>query len=363
MTRALRLGLFVVGTLLILACAVFLIGSKQLVFHSKYHLQAQFANVSGLLDGADVRVGGVHEGTIQAIHLPSQPDGQVTVLMELDSKTHRVVKKDSRAAIKSEGLLGDKYVEVSFGSEGTGDVKDGDTIASEPPLDISDVIKKTDQLLDSSQAAVENISQASGNFKDISAKVNQGKGTIGALINDQQAYQEVTAGATAFDEDMEALKHNFFLRGFFKKRGYEDASDLKDYKVARLPMRPPVKTFTFDGTQIFDKPDSAKLKHPKELNEVGQFLQANSFGMAVVAVSGAATGDSDKDRQLTEARSYVVREYLTKNFRFDDTHLKTIGLGKALEPEESDKVEVAVYPAKVASATRQGQRPRSGNLP
>lgn len=298
MTRALRLGLFVVGTLVILACAVFLIGSKQLVFQSKYHLKAQFANVSGLLDGADVRVAGVHEGTIQAIHLPSRPDGQVTVDIELESKTHRVVKKDSRAAIKSEGLLGDKYVEVSFGSAGSGDVKDGDTIASEPPLDISDVIKKANQLLDSSQDAVQNISQASGNFKDISAKVNQGKGTIGALINDKQAYQEVTAGATSFNEDMEALKHNFFLRGFFKKRGYEDAADLKDYEIARLPVRPASKTFVLDGTQIFDKPDSAKLKHQKELNEVGQFLQDNSFGMAVVAVSGGTTGTPTRTASL-----------------------------------------------------------------
>ena len=363
MTRALRLGLFVVGTLFVLALAVFLIGSKELLFQSNYRLKAQFANVSGLTDGADVRVGGIHEGTIEAIRLPNQPGGQVTVVMELESKTHRVVKKDSQASIKSEGLVGDKYVEVSFGTEGSGDVRDGDTIASQPPLDISDLIKKTDQLLDSSQGAVTNISQASGNLKDISAKVNQGKGTIGALINDQQAYREVTAGATAFDEDMEALKHNFFLRGFFKKRGYEDAADLKDYKVARLPMRPATKTFVLDGARIFDKPGSAELKHPKELNEVGQFLQNNSFGMAVVAVSGGPTGDSDKDRQLTEARSYVVREYLAKNFRFDDTRLKTIGLGKALEPEESDKVEVAVYPAAVASAARPGQRAPSAKLP
>jgi len=363
MTRALRLGLFVVGTLLILALAVFLIGSKELLFRSNYHLKAQFANVFGLTDGADVRVGGIHEGTIKAIQLPNRPGGQVTVVMELESKTHRVVKKDSQASIKSEGLVGDKYAEVSFGTEGSGDVRDDDTIASQPPLDISDLIKKTDELLDSSQGAVKNISQASGNLKDISAKVDNGKGTIGALINDKQAYQEVTAGATAFDEDMEALKHNFFLRGFFKKRGYEDAADLKDYQVARLPIRPAMKTFVLDGTRIFDRPDSAQLKHQKELNEVGQFLQDNSFGMAVVAVSGGTTGDSDKDRQLTAARSYVVREYLTKNFRFDDTRLRTIGLGKALEPEESDKVEIAVYSATVASAARPGQRARSRNLP
>ncbi|HYL37109.1 MAG TPA: MlaD family protein [Bryobacteraceae bacterium] len=353
MTRALRLGLFVVGTLLILGLAVFLIGSNELLFQPNYHLKAQFANVSGLTPGADVRVGGIHEGTIKGIQLPNQPNGQVTLVMELDDRTHRVVKKDSMAAIKSDGLMGDKYVEISFGTEGAGDVKDGDTIASQPPLDISDLIKKADQILDSSKGAVENISQASDSLKDIGAKVNQGKGTIGALINDKKAYQEVTAGATAFDEDMEALKHNFFLRGFFKKRGYEDADELKKNEIPRLPMAPAMKTFTYDGARMFDKPDTAKMKNQKTFNEVGRFLEDHKFGMAVVAVSAGTTGDSDQDRQLSQARSYVVREYLAKNFRFDDRRLKTIGLGKALSPEESDKVEVVVYPAVIASNRQQ----------
>ena len=362
MTLAFRLGLFIVATLSILAIAVFLIGSNQMLFQSKYHLKAQFSSVSGLTDGADVRVGGIHEGTIKGLQLPNRPDGQVTLVMELDNKTHRVIKKDSVAEIKTEGMMGDKYVQVSFGSDGAGDVKDWDTIASQPPMDISDLITKADQLLDSSKGAVANISQASGSLKSISSKVNEGKGTIGALINDKTAYQQVTAGATAFDENMEALKHNFFLRGFFKKRGYEDASDLKKHEIERLPMAPTMKTFDYQGTRIFDKPDTAKLKNQKVLNEAGKFMEDNKFGMAIVAVSGGSMGDSDQDRQLTEARSYVIREYLAKNFHFDDTRLKTIGLGKALDPEESDKVEIVIYPSTVA-ANSQSPRTRANNLP
>ena len=64
---------------------------------------------------------------------------------------------------------------------------------------------------------------AADNLKSISAKINQGQGTVGALINDKSIYREASAGAAAFDDDMEALKHNFLLRGFFKKRGYEDS--------------------------------------------------------------------------------------------------------------------------------------------
>ena len=56
-------------------------------------------------------------------------------------------------------------------------------------------------------------------------------------------------------------------------------------------------------------------------------------------------GDSDKNKELTEARAYVVREYLTKTFKMDDTHLKTMGLGKVKSPGEGSKVEILVYPA------------------
>ena len=62
---------------------------------------------------------------------------------------------------------------------------------------------------------------------------------MGALINDKTVYREASAGATAFPDDMEALKHNFLLRGFFKKRGYEDSEELTKHAIAQLPAEPP----------------------------------------------------------------------------------------------------------------------------
>src|SRR6266446_7517940 len=116
MSREFRLGLFIVSTLLILAAGIFLIGDKQLLFSSTYRLQAYFQNVGGLNEGAVVRVGGIQEGTVKRLILPNRPDQKVTVIMDLHKGTHNIIKKDSVASIKSEGLLGDKYVEISFGS-------------------------------------------------------------------------------------------------------------------------------------------------------------------------------------------------------------------------------------------------------
>ena len=72
MSRVARLGVFIVGALAILAAGVFIIGSKEYLFRSTYQLKAQFDNVAGLTDGADVQVGGVHSGTVHSITLPAQ---------------------------------------------------------------------------------------------------------------------------------------------------------------------------------------------------------------------------------------------------------------------------------------------------
>src|SRR5579864_9486997 len=124
MSRPFRLGLFIVGTLLVLGVGVFLIGSKQLRFRPTYRIIALFPNVAGLQEGADVRVGETHQGTVKRIDLPKQPDGQLVVTMDMEMKTHSIVNKASVAYVKSEGLLGDKYVEISFGEKNAPAVND-----------------------------------------------------------------------------------------------------------------------------------------------------------------------------------------------------------------------------------------------
>jgi len=290
---------FVVLALLFLSIGIFLIGDKDFLFSPTYRLKADFQNVGGLNNGADVRVGGIHQGTVKEIDLPSQPDGKVTVVMNLRSPTRNIIKKDSRASIKTEGLLGDKYVEISFGSSKAEAVGSNDTIASETPKDMSEQAR--------------------------------------ALTDEAQA------GVAAFREDMEALQHNFLLRGFFEKRGYNDTSELTEHAVSRLPARKPAKEFAYDSKEIFDKPDNAKLKNKKSLDDAGKYLEENPFGLAIVA-SSEAKGDTDKVRVLTAARAKVIRDYLTQNFKLNDKRIKTISLGKTQEADESSKVVILVYP-------------------
>jgi phospholipid/cholesterol/gamma-HCH transport system substrate-binding protein len=342
MSRVARLGAFIVGTLAILAAGVFVIGSKEYLFRSTYQLQAQFDNVAGLAEGADVQVGGVHSGIVRSIELPHKPGEQVTVVMDLNRSTHEIIKQDSVASIETEGVLGNQFVAISFGSAGQADVKDGEIIESAAPLVLSDLFKKTSGILDSSQKAINNATMATAHLSSVSAKIDSGQGTVGALVNDKQVYanlEQTTAtlqttmlqaqtGVTDFQENMEALKHNFFLSGYFKKRGYEDSGDLAANRISGLPPGTPLKVFTYTPKELFDGRDSAKMKNQKSLKAAGDFLTQNPVGVAVVVVSAGMDGDAQKDLVLTEARAMVIREYLVENFGFDDSQLKTLGMGK-----------------------------------
>src|SRR5208283_4770294 len=147
------------------------------------------------------------------------------------------------------------------------------------------------------------------NLASISAKIDGGRGSIGALVNDKQLYlnleqttgalhetmAQAQVGVTDFQENMEALKHNFFLRGYFKNRGYEDSAGLVMNAVERLPQGAPMKEFTYPSKQLFDAQNSAKLKNQKSLNAGGEFLANNQFGFAVVVASAGMEGDTQKD--------------------------------------------------------------------
>ena len=362
MSRAARLGAFIVVTLAILAAGVFIIGSKQYLFSSTYQLKTQFDNVAGLDTGGDGRVGGVHVGTVRNIALPHQPGEKVTVVMDLGWATHEVIKRDSVASIETEGLLGNQYLAISFGSAGTADVRDGDSIASQPPLAMSDLLQKASGMLDSGQQAIQNATRATANLSSISGKIDSGQGTAGALVNDRQLYSnleqttgamrdtivEAQAAVSGFQDNMEALKHNFFLRGYFKSRGYEDPTELAKNEIESLPQGLPIKEFSYSAKQLFDKQDSAKLKNQKSLNAGGEFLAGNQFGFAVVVASAGMEGDTQKDLVLTEARAMVVRDYLVENFGFDDSQLKTLGMGKQADTNSDvgwGTVQILIYPA------------------
>jgi phospholipid/cholesterol/gamma-HCH transport system substrate-binding protein len=350
------LGLFILTAVAVVCVGVFWIGRQQMDFRSTYKVRSEFKTVAGLNEGADVRVGGIHKGNVRSIRLPESPDGLISVMMDLSKDTQAIVKKDSVASIQSEGLLGDKYVEVSFGSTEADRLKSGDTIHGAPPFDVSDLFQKANKILDTSQMALEGIRGVTDNLNSITAKVDSGQGTVGKLINDKTLYEQAASGVTSLNEDATALKHNFLLKGFFKDRGYANPEEIKKNEIAQLPTQTVSKQFDFDTKNLFDKADSAKLKNHKLLDPAGQFLQDHPFEMAVVVAATGMKGDSDQQRFLTQARSFAVRKYLVDHYKVNDVHIKVIGLGKTENASADGSLQLMVYgegqaaPASAASA-------------
>ena len=348
MTRMACLGLFIVSSLVILFAGVFVIGDQRRMFTRTYHLKAEFASVSGLLTGAEVRVGGMRKGTIEDIRLPANPAGKVLVTMSLENPTASLVKGDSVAAIETEGLLGSKFLAISFGSPGASPVRDGDLIASAPPLDMADLLRRTNDIMTATHTAIAGIAT-------LTTKINNGEGTAGAMVNDRSLYNHLTTaategqatmhqaklGAAAFQENMEALKKNVFLRGFFKARGYQDEADLTRWDLETPPKTAPIKTFTFTAGELFGKAGGIELKDPKRLDAAGVWLEQNPFRLVVIRCFSGSLGEQEANLLLTRIQAGKVRAYLAGHFTMDDSKLRTQALGEtAREPG----LEVTVYP-------------------
>src|SRR5690242_6447846 len=109
-----RLGLFITVAALLFVGAVFYIGKKRNLFTDTFNLQGTFRNVSGLQIGNNVRFAGITVGTISNIVILT--DTSVKVDMVIDRSTKKFIKKDSYATIGSEGLMGDRVVNITQGT-------------------------------------------------------------------------------------------------------------------------------------------------------------------------------------------------------------------------------------------------------
>lgn len=221
-----RLGLFIIVGIILFFLAIFIIGKQKNLFDPVFKVTADFRNVSGLQVGNTVRFSGINIGTVDNIRIIN--DSMVKVDMLVKKDVQKFIKVDSKAGIGSEGIIGDKVVVLSQGNSNSNMVKDGQRIASTEPVE-------TDAIIQSLQVTSDNAAVASGEIAEILIKINNGEGTLGRLINDEsmakdidQTISNLKSSTKGLDENMEAAKHNFLLRGYFKKKEKEEAKKKKE---------------------------------------------------------------------------------------------------------------------------------------
>jgi phospholipid/cholesterol/gamma-HCH transport system substrate-binding protein len=216
---ALRLGIFVtIGTLLFII-GIYIIGEKRHLFNRTFRISCVTDNVSGLLPGGNVRFSGINVGTVENIVIVR--DTVVRIDMIIQEDVQQFIRRDSRAIVGSEGLMGNKLVNILPGSMKSGTIRDGDMILSEEPMDV-------DEIMGSLQRTGRNIEHITGDLAYIMHNVSHGKGTMGKILTDSafaetlhQALINVEQGTQGFSQNMEALKGNVLFRGYYKKKDKE----------------------------------------------------------------------------------------------------------------------------------------------
>jgi phospholipid/cholesterol/gamma-HCH transport system substrate-binding protein len=287
-----RLGLFIAGGILLFTLAIFVIGKQQNLFNPVFKLTADFFNVSGLQIGNNIRFSGINVGIVDNIVIIN--DSTVRVDMLVRKNVQQFIKADSEAGIGSEGIIGDRVLIITQGSNDSQIARDGQHIKSKEPVETDAIMKSLQstainaevitlqlaemmininsgkgtlgRLIQDSTIA-ENINQTIGNFKkssegldqtiavtkenvfefmeklqktasktevashqlgEIMTKINSGEGTLGMLIQDttmagnfNQTLFNLKQSSRGLDENMEALKQNFFFRRYFKRKAIE----------------------------------------------------------------------------------------------------------------------------------------------
>ncbi|MGC4039490.1 MAG: MlaD family protein [Flavobacterium sp.] len=216
-----RLGLFVIIGIGLFVLGIFIIGKQQNMFNPVFSLYANFHNVSGLQVGNTVRFSGINIGTVDNIEIVN--DSTVKVEMMIKKEVQPFLKSDVSAGIGSEGIIGDKVIVISQGKKSKKVVIPGQNITAIEPIE-------TDAIMRSLKITADNAALASNDIVGIVDKINNGEGTLGRLIKDEKMAENIDQtvvnlkkSSKSLDENMEAAKHNFLLRGYFKKKEKAEA--------------------------------------------------------------------------------------------------------------------------------------------
>jgi phospholipid/cholesterol/gamma-HCH transport system substrate-binding protein len=189
----LRVGMFVLAALLLLAIAIFYV-TGQWILRPKYRLYTYLPEVQSLQFGAPVDLDGIQIGTVQGFAMNPHPSDRmqnIQLSMRVDKRYQDQIRTDSKVTLQTQGLLGDRFVSISRGLTGIVIPQNG-TVQGDEVTGIQDVMER-------SMDVVQNLNVLSGQINEIVAKVNKGEGTLGLFMNDPSFYKHLNGTAEKLD--------------------------------------------------------------------------------------------------------------------------------------------------------------------
>lgn len=182
-------GFFILLGLILFVVGIYFIGSKQNLFTSTFHIQSEFEDVNGLQEGNAVTLNGITIGTVDKIQIIAV--NRVKVIMTIQSDVRQFIKKDSKITVISEGLVGNKIASILPGSVNSPAVQDDEVISSVKPVGMEDIFKNLQETSEYSATLTKDLSE-------LISKINQGQGTIGQLLTNDQLYRSIDSTMRGF---------------------------------------------------------------------------------------------------------------------------------------------------------------------
>jgi len=173
--KRVAVGIFIAIGLVILLVTVFAIGNQHKTFAKVFHLHVIFDDVQGLQTGNNVWLSGMKVGTVGKIAFYGR--SRVEVVLNIEDKVQPHIRKDAKARVSSDGLVGNKIVMIEGGTDSAASVVNNDRIDASATA-------STQQMFATLQASNNNLLAITDNLKAVSRKISEGQGTLGQLIND-----------------------------------------------------------------------------------------------------------------------------------------------------------------------------------
>ena len=267
--RAIIVGLFLALGLAVFIVGVFTLGGQSKSFSKSIHISSVFDDVAGLKKGNNVWFSGVKVGTISEIRFVGT--SEVRVRMSIDENSRQYIHRNAGVHIGSDGLIGNKIIVIDGGSPQAPEVTDGNVLQAAKLLSTDDIMKTLQQ-------NNENLLSITTNFKLLSRKILQGKGTVGSLMTDSTMAVQLKASignlqaATASAAQMAVSLNKFSARlntkGGFVDKVFTDTSTFPKIQAAVAQL----KAATDNASTITGNLAKASNKLNSSDNAIGVLL-------------------------------------------------------------------------------------------
>jgi phospholipid/cholesterol/gamma-HCH transport system substrate-binding protein len=199
----LKVGVLIVVALAILVVAVIKLGKAGNLFGKRYRLVAYISNASGLRLGGPVTVAGQLSGSIKDIKfLPPDKDTarNLKLIIEVDRDVTEQVRRDSRAKIRTSGVLGDKVFDISPGTPPNRVLHEGDTLQVDPSVDFETVVQQA-------SGAIGSVMDITHDLKAVTGGISRGEGSLGQFVTNRALYDQLNTALARTSSLMNSLEN------------------------------------------------------------------------------------------------------------------------------------------------------------